>query len=553
MVELETQHIALLLVLAAAWLGLTYRYAVAGALLPSKILRSILLLLALAALAALIIKPQRPVQSGGNVLVQAGQVPSSVIDSLDNSLLVEKAYRTNLPAEPALLSTIREIPASKHIYLTGNAIDAEAIAELRSRNFTYLPEPLVGAYFNKVDWPQVGQVGDTLRVSGDINLNTEKASAYQVILQANGQPVDSGQFSTKFELEYVPKLGGLTKVEIKLSGQKTLQDSLVAYIPVEAPEELNAAILTSYPSAESKYLKGFLGSENHKVYYRSEIAPGIIQEETINKAPLYRLSPESFSQWDVMLVSAAWWATNHRTVNRVLEEITPKLRPGILIFEASANSQIPLKPDVNISLTNQQLVNSLNRLNAAASNQVFRSEQVFKSDEGKYAIFRYPETYTLWLKKDRSRYITLWNTALRQVINRQTKIPQPQLVSNGQAAELQRVIMPEGKWSLLNPELDTLGLFQSDSSMAVLNFLPPAPGLYQLVSDSSRWANTFTGRLNKRQQAEKNNLLAQLSLRNKQQGVLNAYTVYEPIAAWWFVGIFVISAGLLWAIDRWYV
>ncbi len=269
------------------------------------VLKTVVAILAILALALIALKPALPTEetTGKMVLLTEGYQPEK-LDSLkkENRRLKEVQYT---PGEP--LS--KDLSSAENVFVLGYGLKEYDLWQLDEVPAIFLDGNAAGGII-KLKYEQEQRVGENLRLMG-IYKNPE--SGNQLFLQGPGGIVlDSIALNTEEEQQF--QLTTDLKVAGKYVYSLVEKDSLGEIlnsdpVPVKVVEknDFKILIVNSFPTFETKYLKNFLAEAGHELVIRSQITRGRYKFEYFNtdRIAVNNLSETILEAFDLLIIDAA--------------------------------------------------------------------------------------------------------------------------------------------------------------------------------------------------------------------------------------------------------
>jgi hypothetical protein len=253
---------------------------------------------AVLSLALLALRPGRtvPIRPGDAILVTPGAREPDVrrlAESLGVSRVLRLAGRDSLPDAGFVA---RHFGDARRLHVVGWGLTAAAWRALGSAPAGIHPSP-PPAGFTVVDWPERVILGDELHVRGTVSgasgatvsLRDERGVVDSVLVRADGY----------FALRYRPTAVGRQRLTLDAPGFHAETLGVV----VAPPPRWRTLILTAAPSFEAAALRDLLGRTGAPVAWRAGISRGRTRTEFVNRRPasLEPLRDATFAQLDLLV------------------------------------------------------------------------------------------------------------------------------------------------------------------------------------------------------------------------------------------------------------
>ena len=412
-----------------------------------KVWRSLLLFFALLSLLMAAWRPayrhQLPPTESMLLLPNA---PRKVLDSLRGKYPEGEIFafqeETAVPAKwlPHISYLSNELPAGSSLFILGEGLEEQKANFLENFELHYFSGlPASGlrelAFQRSLSWSEPFQVSGSVHIGGD-TLN--------VILALEGKKLDSALLfpsRTSFRLEYLPATAGAHDFFLQVNKKKGEPvDNIPLRIEVEEEEKLSVALLTSFPSFETRYLKNWLAHQGHSVYYQAEMAPGRWQREQLNlpEKRFSGLNKELLQEVDILIMDQNFQDNLKTATKQIVGEQLREQGLGILLLTGSKNSgkqmqnlglpalssvgrekETPLKLKGEGEYLPPLSFNPLHGRNwYSLSENVSGESAILATPEGLGVamVSSLGNTYTLLLEGKDAAYDRLWNHVLQQLL-----------------------------------------------------------------------------------------------------------------------------------------
>ena len=508
------------------------------------LLQILLLFIAVLALAGILINPAVLPYKTDTWLLQKGYVDVDVLDSLLQNSDKSQYINLNKAEDISLSYALQKVPIGSKMLVTGNGIETWHQTYLADYNWQYYPPEKLGQYLIPTTSEAVVMVADTLNFSGLIHEPVDEKSTVKLLI--DGVEVDSIQTSESYSLNFIPKSPGLYKAKVVLTDKnKSIIDYSTSTIQVYEADKLKIALLTDYPSAESKYLKEFLAGNGHAVYYQAELAPGISQKSSLNKPPVYSFN--SLNKFDLLVLSVGWWNKYARQINGLAKQNKPK---AVLVIDGQVGQNVILPETGNYSVKLKKQPGSVANYLFGEGKNTQLTEQLMLNKQANWAVARYFNTYSNWLQGNEEQYQNFWHLAIRQLVSKQLSNHEALVIGQPKNKRPLTLLAPDSVHFVVSPLGDTLNSISSANY--TVNFTPREAGTYTLTTDSTTVYVEVDSVNSAIQRASKYNQLKKIADWHKQQMPSNDYRVYKPISTAIYFIIFIFAVSLLWVLDRWY-
>lgn len=500
------------------------------------IIRIILLFLSLASLALLALNPAClvPTKSRPGILL-TDNFAKDVLDSLTRNKPAALVFSLDkLPSKqveylPDMVYLKINYPQLDSLTILGDGLPAYALAGLEGIHVDFklnsAPEGIISLYYN----PQLF-VQDSLIVSG--TYNHLSGDSVRVFLKGPEGGLDSVEISDEhrvaFRLASKVTLPGKYMYTIKiLSADGNL---VVEKLPlvVEPQEKLKILMLGSFPNFESRYLKNWLGENQHQVAIRNTISKRIYQYEYLNQEafPIPGLNGRILDSQDLLIADQQAVLNLSMAEKNALESAIRENGLGILVQGGENPVLLQNTMDLfnfNLSINGRETVqwpwgeNNGQQVNLSKSPfQINRGLGIIPLAEGEGAenilvaarfagegmtgLSLVTQTYPLILQGKQEAYVYFWTRILGQLARKKSQsvwhlpknvvpLPDELLILHYFTDE----VSPEGRF--VQAEEDTIPFYLAQDVLMPEKWQgkiwPASPGWHQISSDKETKAHDF--------------------------------------------------------------
>ncbi len=540
------------------------------------IVRTTLSLVAIASLVALVLRPQIETSEVRGVgVILTTNFKKSQLDSLklSNRDLTKITYQENGFSQ-AQLDSIRTV------YILGNGIAPYDFWQLEGVDANYLGGNDIEGIV-QLKYEQQIAIGDSISIIGIYHKPALRSS---IILQdPGGNVVDSMQISgtTKkqiFKLRALAKsVGKYVYNIVEKDSLGTVQRTDPLPIVISKKEIRRILILNTFPTFETKYLKNYLAENGHKILIRTQLTKGIYKFENFNRAQssLYNLTTSNLSEFDLVIIDISSYnqlsASSKKALQKSIESgLGMFIQPeesliknfDIYDFRSKRNSlkETALQPfpSKNISRISKSFIKNL--FTEAVLQSKDEDLTVYSQHgNGRVGTSVLKDTYQLILNGNGKVYEYLWTTSLNAISKKsndssawnmesfigykdepfqfalRSKINNPIVLDNNKSQiGLKQHISFEDKWEAIDYPT-SIGwnhiTIQQDSM----------DGFFYYVSTINKWKSMKS--FSKKIENERNFTISKAKIPLKSQMHL--------IPRWWFLLLFILSMGCLWALPKW--
>ncbi|MBD3749453.1 MAG: hypothetical protein IE931_08150 [Sphingobacteriales bacterium] len=226
------------------------------------------------------------------------------------------------------------------IKILGYGLSETELKKLKSYALSF-QKPALPNGIQACNWPKEIYSGEDLWVDGAYqNLTSNKI---KLVLKGLGTHLDSVNIepngSQKFQLKAKPKQIGKSVYQlIAFKGKDTLQNESLAFKVMEK-QALRFLILASTPDFEYKFLKNWLFEENYSVVFRSQISKNIFSFDYLNtpKIALKQITSQNLKAFDVLIADDA--ALANLTSSEIADIQNQILNNGLGLFIRSTEAK----------------------------------------------------------------------------------------------------------------------------------------------------------------------------------------------------------------------
>lgn len=312
-----------------------------------RILASILVVIALAFLwFPLKYKSSQTIKQNELILITEGasldslKAVKAVFYTSDSAVLKEfKSNRVKfLPSLTYHLAANKNINSIK---IFGDGLSANDLENLKNYQVNYQKSALPNG-FQSCNWPIEIYSGEDLVVQGTYQNNTSKK--VKLVLKGLGTNLDSvtiePEKTAEFNLKIAPKQIGKSVYQLlSLNGKDTLQQENIAFKILEK-QALKFLILASTPAFEYKFLKNWLFENGYAVVFRSQISKNIYSFDYLNtpKVEIKQITTQNLKDFDVLIADDEALASLNTSEIGVIQNQVSVKGLGLLIRTLEAKS-----------------------------------------------------------------------------------------------------------------------------------------------------------------------------------------------------------------------
>ncbi|PJJ48567.1 hypothetical protein [Hymenobacter chitinivorans] len=293
-----------------------------------------------------------PGTSGEAVLLTPGYHPDSLRQVLRRLGPATAVWRlgfttaSDTPTLPSLLLLREQCPGLRRLHVLGQGMLPEELANLGPLQLVLHENgPFTG--FQQAVWSRQLELGQPLRVAGTFAPGPAAAAPVWISLHGAGRPTDSvrlGPGQTAFQLWVTPKATGPTVYQLRARRAGKLVATEPVPLEVTAPQPLRLLLLSSTASFEFKFLKNYLGAQQHRVALRTGISRGLLQTEFLNQPThdLNRLTSNTLARYDAVITDGAVLSALSATESQALATAVRTTGLGLLVLADAAALPRPL-------------------------------------------------------------------------------------------------------------------------------------------------------------------------------------------------------------------
>lgn len=326
-------------------------------------------------------------------------------------------------------------------FVVGEGLRDYELKQLDGANFTFVPVALPLG-ITEIHAPPTLLVQRPNRIDG---VYRNESAETQLKLFAESRAIDSITFDKPgeagFSFSVAPKVSGplnLTLAAFNLQGDTLNRSPL--YLNVEEPRRLKIAIRTSFPAAETRFLKNFLTTQKHQLVVRSDISKDRALTEVVNRrgSVADMFSDTFLASQDLFLMDQPSIVSLNRNEKRRLTNAIKEGLGLIVLLDGSDGRQlkdwVPMTLESNqaVDTTTLTLPNSgrfrLLRVNATFPCEVTAIQKDSRGNTvygyrymgtGKIGFQTLLEAYQLTLSGEEQAYAQIWSPLLEDVARMQ--------------------------------------------------------------------------------------------------------------------------------------
>lgn len=428
--------VATLSLIIFVWLEIARRQK----LLP---LRLIAVVIAILSLACLALNPHRNIEKSSDVVLLTAGFDNQILDSL---------VRTN---------------GNLHVYKLGDVVSRPTVEEINYRDLDNVhgnihilgqgvPEYMLDYFDGKglKVYPAKQTSGvialDLVKAYTANRINTVQGTYHSpgnrtVRLQANGITIDSVRFTKgthPLRLSFTPKAPGqyvYTLTESDSSGKMLTSESLP--VDVKPQKQLSILFLSDFPTAEIRFLKNYLETQQHKLTLRYKISKDRYRTEFVNtkEGPVTRISESTLKSFDLVITDASTLnALSGQERNSLEQAVNAGLgmlttldssEPSLAVRRFLQLNASSIKSDSATLIINRERVKFPATAVAVSSDQRLTSLVSDVNDRvisgyvqrgfGKNGFLLLTNTFTLQLSGQTENYATLWSDLISAVARKE--------------------------------------------------------------------------------------------------------------------------------------
>jgi len=470
------------------------------------------------------------------LIVHATDVPQDFIEQLQDSLQIDRSMLID-----------RYEGSFDEIYLLGQSLDPVQLARLQKATVNWIPY-----YKDKglkaISWKGLVRMGETQTIRGEIYTKEEAL----ISIYYGDELVDSVLVTpeqNKFRLNTRAKAIGRNNFTLSRDGELL---GTVNFYAIENPP-INYLMRFSYPDMETRRLSEWLGSRGEGIKTNIEYSTGIQQRATTltpqDTAQFFITEPSFANSTEVKAAKASGATilfTNLSAPDRELLQINRALGSNFSVNRAtqegnrSIEGTLAALPYTFLSQANQwELLD-----NAVAYQRV---------GQNKIGVSLLEATFPLALQGDSVAYAAVWEeilSAMRPVEGTGFQISQP--VFEGIASDDWKVNTPIEIEDILQAGNDSVYLTRSPVNPYTLTGNWKAgQGGWIGFADSLEFY--VYGKEEEFATIRQNRLMSHFLQYQKEKPDLNQTQHYRiDISDWWWFGLVMFAAAILWAEPRVY-
>ena len=513
----------------------------------------------------------------------------AVLYTTDSSVLTEfKSLKINfLPSLTYHLATQKSINSIK---VLGYGLPDIELQKLKSYSLSFL-KPTLPNGLQSCNWPNEIFSGEDLIVEGTYENATSKK--IKLVLKGLGTHLDSviiePNISQKFSFKTKPKqLGKSVYQLLSVNGKDTLQNENLAF-NVLHKQPLRFLILAATPDFEYKFLKNWLFEKSYAVVFRSQISKNIYNFDFLNtpKIELKQITSQNLKAFDVLIADdAALVSLSNSKIASIQNQISDN-GLGLVIRSTDGKSLSKLSrgfvfnelPNQKRDAVNLKLLKDNFVFSALQTEQDFYVKentdlQILITDESKYVMVvkklsgsgkiilsKVSSTFQWMLKGKTNDYSRFWSALLSEVAKPKEKKFE---------ATIYPIFSSQGDLITINlsqngnqtPQLDidkvNLKPLQNKvlSNLFQASYFPKRDGWQSLTINKSDSSDFYVYQPNAwqiiKQINKVNNTAAFVDFQNQKRysDKLISNQIEKEVSKWWFLILFLASAGYLWYEER---
>lgn len=536
------------------------------------------LFLAIVSLTCFVLNPVRTVNKSSDIILLTKSFNKPTLDSLLNVNANSQVYQlegTESGNTAIDIKNYRELADLKgNLFVLGEGVPNYMLDYLDTSSVLFYPSKNLEG-FTSVSSAQQYHVDQPGVVEGTI----EGDNIASIKLSGAGIAEDSVKLNAKnsqsFSLSFTPKAAGLYLYALTASDT----DGKVIHseqMPVEVlpQRSLSILILTDYPSAEIRFLKNFLETQNHKLTLRYKMSKDKYRTEFVNtdQRQITRVNEPLLSNFDLVVTDVLTLTILSGTETQALKE-SQKSGLGILTLINTTDVSKSVKNFLELNLAiiktdSAQLTIQKQRLRVPATSLSISSDKkIFTIQQedagrvisgyhvnglGKSGFQLLINTYSLALAGEKETYAKLWGDVLTTLARKDIKKYDLSFTSlppyyKDEPVEFKIVVAGEKP----NVNLDSIEvsitedpfvknvwygkIWAGQTGWSTLNIKQDSSKHNFFVSDNDAWKNLSI--INQQQALQK--VVSQTTNSSLQ-------TVHKPVSLLIFFIIFLFTAGFLW-------
>lgn len=465
--------------------------------------------------------------------------------------------------------------------VTGHGFDGDLLPYVSGKTLDFRPSALP-AGFTFASWHRENAFGRPVILAGKFRNPT--ASAVKLVVSGFGTVLDSARIAAgktqSFQLRFLPKVTGKALLHlIALQGADTLAHEPVA-LEIRRPEPLRIVLLSESPGFEFRFLKNWLVKNGYPLLVRAKISQDKYNLEFLNtpRTGTGSITPGLLSGKD--LVVATRQALNTLPAGEVAAISAAVARGlGLVITTDSLQKQsarlpgnYPLYDLPGQELTVVPLVVDNTRISLPSGHPLFiRPDAAAKvlirdqkdrakavtgiSGKGKVTLVALPETYPLELSGQHLKYSALWSLILRETARENAPAAAWESVpALSRVGERQELIVAGGEQAAQTGTVDRVSLAPAQDArkdwLTRYTLWPVRTGWHSIaLQNGTPWSWYVYARDAWKIQAAAQRIAATTRAAGIRTGDATAAgePVHHRVNPAWFLAVFLLSAGFLWA------
>ena len=317
--------------------------------------RLVAVFLAIASLACMVLNPVRTIKKPSAIIILTNGFDQQKLDSLRQTNAESVVYQLSdaqAGKQAIAFDHYRNLDALKgNLYVLGQGMPPYMLAYLDAASVQFFPATRADG-FTRINTNKQYVANQAATIEGIFKSST----ASTLRLTGPGMVEDSvkleANHADSFALAFTPKTSGLytyTLTATDPAGKITHTEQL----PVEVNKQkvLSILIVAAYPSAEIRFLKNFLGAQNHKVYVRYKVSKDTYRTDFTNTAqqPIGRLQENLLNRIDLVITDIAGFTSLSSAEIEALKE-SERTGLGSLILLNTADVPETVKAYLNLKV-----------------------------------------------------------------------------------------------------------------------------------------------------------------------------------------------------------
>jgi len=463
------------------------------------------------------------------LLVHSGNITPDRLAYLKDSLQAEKSVE---------ISSYKE--GGNPLYLIGQDYSWEQLNLLHSESLQWIPEYKEGQ-LTYIRWQHFVPQGDLQTVKGRIMV-TDSAD---ISLQGWGAALAKttlGYGSQDFELTFPAKILGKNQVELTING--TVIDSLNFF--VMPASQLSYQLEFGSPNPEARFLAEFLTKKGNSVHLKVQLSTDMDLIKTT----------DSSDQPDILITDPS--QVHRKDIQDILSSGSNLLLlnlsdPAVDVSRINSllGTNFNLKRDANLG--KKEIEPNLHAWPYHFNNHLSQRKAISGAvaiqhiGSAKVGLSLLESTYPLMLRGDSTAYNRIWEQVLGALAPQEKsfiQIEQPVFI---QIPHLVKYTQQEGTNQFLTIAGDTLFLNPSRSNpfRASTHWTPQVEG-WQVLNDSLQVYSHGTGW----KEIQSLKRITQFIQSSRLPGFYQDDRTGDKINGWVWLGLFLISFGLVWIEPR---